>query len=235
MDFNKNKKHNDAFEKQKKDDKQNHKDHDEKVHENDHEHHEKNHDEKHPKQDLKKENSILVRELKEVQEKNEHLKMQVLKYESEIKKLQEEFIDKLKQKAREAQTLVDKKQKELDEKFSEELENKKSKIYTKEMIPIIEALEQFEIIIRTPVDDPKLANYLTGFKMILSMFESALSMMNITKEHVNIGDELDPNLMQAFELTESAGFKKNQVVEVIKHAYKYKDDVIKHAIVKVQK
>lgn len=235
MDFNKNKKYADDFEEQTEDKEQNHDHHDEKVHQNHKDHHEKDHDEKHHKQDLKKENSILIKKMKEMQEKNEHLSVQVLKYESEIKKLQEEFIDKLKQKAKEAQALVDKKQKELDEKFSEELEIKKSKVYTKEMIPIIEALEQFEIIIRTPVDDPKLANYLTGFKMILSMFENALNMMNITKEHINIGDELDPNLMQAFELTESKGFKKNQVVEVLKHAYKYKDDVIKHAIVKVQK
>lgn len=171
----------------------------------------------------------------ELKKQIDELKKQLQHSEFQLKKQQDEFVEKLKQKAKEAQSLVDQKQKELDDKFAEELEHKKSKIYKSEMIGIIDALEQFDKIVNNPVDDPKLANYLMGFKMILTMFENALSNMHISKVQVKVGDELDPNLMDAFEVVEVDGFKHNQVVEVIRDAYKYKDTVIKHAVVKVQK
>ena len=111
----------------------------------------------------------------------------------------------------------------------------KVRIYTKEFLGILEALEQFEMVVKAPVSDPMISGYVSGFKMILTMFENELSSLGFEKVQIAIRDEFDAETMQAFEVVEVEGFASHTVVEVIRNAYKYKGQVIKHAVVKLQK
>lgn len=172
---------------------------------------------------------------KELEKKNKDLIELRNSFDSKIKSFEENFLNKIKEKTKQAQVLVDEKKAELEAKFAEELETKKEKIYTSEIIDLIETIEQFEAIINSPVDNDILKNYLMGFRMISDMFNKNLEQMKITKKIIKVGDKFDPSFMQAFETNEIDGFEKDQVTFVIKNAYFYKDKNIKPGVVKVNK
>lgn len=102
-----------------------------------------------------------------------------------------------------------------------------------EVLPIV---DNFERAIK--MDDADLSDevskFLSGFKMIYTSFITTLK--NIGVEEIEVeAKEFDPHLAEAV-ITESDQSKPaNVVLEVLQKGYKYKDKVIRPAMVKVNK
>lgn len=80
----------------------------------------------------------------------------------------------------------------------------------------------------------EVSKFLSGFKMILGSLTALLDKYEV-KEIDCLGLEFDPNVAEAV-LTEHDETKpENVVLEVLTKGYKYKDKVIRHAMVKVNK
>ena len=88
------------------------------------------------------------------------------------------------------------------------------------------------------MDDNDLADevskFLSGFKMILGNLTTLLDKYEV-KEIVCEGLEFDPNLEDAVLTEHDPNKPENVVLEVLTKGYKYKDKVIRHAMVKVNK
>lgn len=186
--------------------------------------------EKHIKEleELKAENIKLKNSIEALNKDNALLKVQINKWEKD-------FIDKVKSKEAEAIKIIKQKEEEILVKNNEKLEDFKLKLFTKDILDLINTIDQFETIISSPVSNEIIQNYVNGFKMFLNMFENSLSSMGIKKINVKPGDKLDPNIMEATELVDSSTFEKDQVVEVIGNGYTFNNKVIKFIKVKVQK
>lgn len=186
--------------------------------------------EKHIKEleELKAENIKLKNSIEALNKDNALLKVQINKWEKD-------FIDKVKSKESEAIKIIKQKEEEILVKNNEKLEDFKLKLFTKDILDLINTIDQFETIISSPVSNEIIQNYVNGFKMFLNMFENSLSSMGIKKINVKPGDKLDPNIMEATELVDSSTFEKDQVVEVIGNGYTFNNKVIKFIKVKVQK
>lgn len=178
---------------------------------------------------LHEEINILTTKLKKLEEENLNCKI-------EIAKINADYIKKIMQKSTEAQELVKAKQAELDERFKVELDSQIVNYIEKKFGSFLDSINQLNRIINSSNNSSnEVRNYLVGFKMILDLFYRALSDLNISIIDINVGDKFDENYMSAFEAVHVENMKPNTVVEVISPAYKFKDKVIKHGLVKVQK
>ena len=101
---------------------------------------------------------------------------------------------------------------------------------------ILNVKDNFERAIMMDDNDlsDEVSKFLSGFKMILGSLTALLDKYEV-KEIDCLGKEFDPNLEEAV-LTEHDETKpENVVIEVLTKGYTYKDKVIRHAMVKVNK
>lgn len=185
----------------------------------------------HHQEEIKK----LQKEIQDLKQANQNLTTEVNSYKSQINVLNDEYINKVTAKAKEAQELVNKKYQELEEKSKQEVQAKIDRWVEAKFDGLLNTIEQLANIINAPVASDEVRNYVYGFKMILSMLQNSLAEMNIRQIVVNVGDNFDENLMQAFEVVHDANVGENQVAYVISNAYEYNGKIIKHGVVKVQK
>ena len=80
---------------------------------------------------------------------------------------------------------------------------------------------------------PEMNNFLIGFKMIATQITDVLVNDGLTVINVNKGDEFDPTIHHAVATEKVEGIENNKVLEIISKGYKYKDRIIKPAMVKV--
>jgi molecular chaperone GrpE len=99
---------------------------------------------------------------------------------------------------------------------------------------LIPALDAFHIALRTPVDDPKLKNYLVGFDYIYKQIQQALDGEGVREIVVKIEDPFDVQTMHALE-TEVRDGPPNRVIKVLSPGYRLHERVIKQALVIVSK
>lgn len=178
---------------------------------------------------LHEEINVLTSKLKRLEDEN-------LNYKIEVAKINADYIKKIMQKSNEAQELVRTKQAELEERFKSELDGQIANYIEKKFGSFLDSINQLNRIINSSSNSSnEVKNYLVGFKMILDLFYRALTDLNISIIDINVGDKFDENYMSAFEAVHVDNMKPNTVVEVISPAYKFKDKVIKHGLVKVQK
>lgn len=178
--------------------------------------------------ELKSDNTKLLNTIESLKKENDLLKIQVQKWEKD-------FLEKVKNKELEAIKIIKQKEEEIINKNNEKLEEFKIKLLTKDILELINTIDQFETIISSPVSNEIIQNYVNGFKMFLNMFENSLSAMGINKIIAKIGDKLDTNTMEATELVDESNFEKDQIVQVIGNGYMFNNKVIKFIKVKVQK
>lgn len=101
---------------------------------------------------------------------------------------------------------------------------------------ILEIKDNFERAIMMDDNDlsDEVSRFLSGFKMILASLTGLLDKFEV-KEVECLGLEFDPHVAEAV-LTEHDETKPaNVVLEVLKKGYKYKDKLIRPAMVKVNK
>ena len=105
--------------------------------------------------------------------------------------------------------------------------------FIKEILVIKDNFERAIMMDDNDLSD-EVSRFLSGFKMILGNLTQALDKFEV-HEIDCLGLEFDPNLEEAV-LTEHDETKpENVVLEVLTKGYKYKDKVIRHAMVKVNK
>ena len=105
--------------------------------------------------------------------------------------------------------------------------------FIKEILIIKDNLERAILMDDNDLSD-EVSKFLSGFKMILGNLTSILDKFEV-HEIDCLGCEFDPNLEEAVLTEHDPNKPENVVLEVLTKGYKYKDKVIRHAMVKVNK
>ena len=105
--------------------------------------------------------------------------------------------------------------------------------FIKEILNIKDNFERAIMMDDNDLSD-EVSKFLSGFKMILGNLTSLLDKYEV-KEIICEGLEFDPNLEDAVLTEHDPNKPENVVLEVLTKGYKYKDKVIRHAMVKVNK
>lgn len=97
----------------------------------------------------------------------------------------------------------------------------------KSLLPIIDNFER-----ALSLENEENKEFLTGFNMIYKRLVEILD--NYKVEVINEKDvEFDPSIHQAVVTDKVEGMEANQVIEVLQKGYKYKDKLLRPAMVKV--
>ena len=101
---------------------------------------------------------------------------------------------------------------------------------------ILKVVDNFERAINMDDDDlsDEVSKFLSGFKMIYTSLINMLTDLEVTEIDVD-GKEFDPTIAEAVLVEEDKTKPANVVLEVLQKGYKYKDKVIRPAMVKVNK
>lgn len=136
--------------------------------------------------------------------------------------------DKLLRLQAEFMNYQNRREKELETLFKYEGEN-----IIKEVLKVV---DNFERAISMDDDDlsDEVSKFLSGFKMIYTSLVNMLSELEVTEIEVD-GKEFDPTIAEAVLVEEDKTKPANVVLEVLQKGYKYKDKVIRPAMVKVNK
>ena len=105
--------------------------------------------------------------------------------------------------------------------------------FIKEILVIKDNLERAIMMDDNDLSD-EVSKFLSGFKMILGNLTNLLDKYEV-HEIECLGLEFDPNLEEAVLTEHDENKPENVVLEVLTKGYKYKDKVIRHAMVKVNK
>ena len=160
----------------------------------------------------------------------------IQKLTNEIKDFNASFKDLALDMENKANALLKQRCDEQDIKFKAELDDAKKYAIKDQALELINIINEFERAVSFKPQDPKIANWLVGFKMYLTKFNNLLNDLHISQIQPTIGCEFDPNIMECFPETVIDPSKKdNTVVEVIHSGYKLYDHILKPALVKVVK
>ena len=100
---------------------------------------------------------------------------------------------------------------------------------------LVSILANLDKCVNMETDEPMLKNFLIGFKTIDKQLFDRLYQDGLEDIKAEIGMAFDPNIHHAIETTEIEGKESNTITEVVQKGYKYKDRIIKPAMVKVNK
>ena len=100
---------------------------------------------------------------------------------------------------------------------------------------LVSILANLDKCVNMETEDQVLKNFLIGFKMINNQLFDRLYQDGLEEIKVEKGMAFDPNVHHAIETTEVEGVEANTITEVVQKGYKYKDRIIKPAMVKVNK
>jgi molecular chaperone GrpE len=177
----------------------------------------------------------LLSEIEELKKQLNISQEKIVSYEKHLESINTDYALKIKEKSEQANKIIQEKIAELDSKHKEVIEHTKKYGIASAATQLIEIIDQFQKAINFTSEDPKVNNFLAGFKMFNSMFNNLLDDMNIKVKKINVGDEFDPVYMDAFDTTEDENIKNNAVSFVASNAYLLHDRVIKLGVVKVNK
>lgn len=177
----------------------------------------------------------LQKTIEELTNQNKNLLNKCNSYELQIKAINDEYVKKMTEKAKQANELIEKKTNEIKTILTKEFETKTKFSLEKILVDIINVINQFEIALSHEPTDPKILNYQKGFNMFLTMLKTLLTNADVKEVSVNINQEFDPTKMECFELQNSNEINNNCVIKVIKKGYQLHDRVIAPALVIVCK
>jgi len=181
-----------------------------------------------------------------VEEKEEKVEGEVVNENAEPKtEIKKEKKNKLKEKL-EVQEAINKELKDKLLRNAAELENfkrrmneeriKERKYASCDLVSdLVNILTNLDKCVNMETEDPMLKNFLIGFKMINNQLFDRLYQDGLEEIKVEKGMAFDPNIHHAIETTEVEDVESNIITEVVQKGYKYKERVIKPAMVKVNK
>ena len=175
-------------------------------------------------EEIKEENVEVVEETKEVKkEKKNKLKEKL----EEQEKINAELKDKLLRNAAELENF---------KRRTNEERIKDRKYASCDLVTdLVSILANLDKCVNMETTDPMLTNFLIGFKMINNQLFDRLHQDGLEEIKAEKGMAFDPNIHHAIETTEVEGIESNIITEVVQKGYKYKERVIKPAMVKVNK
>lgn len=114
-------------------------------------------------------------------------------------------------------------------------ELKREKQYASQPVAdkLIDAIETFEQALSVKTDDPQFKNFLFGFRMIKDMIMNVLVDEGVKAIPIKNGDPFDPNIAQAIDTSHDPALPENVVLKVIKNGYRYKDRLLRPAMVSI--
>lgn len=98
---------------------------------------------------------------------------------------------------------------------------------------IITPLEYLVRAVEFKTDNQEMSNFLIGFKMISNQLMDVLINDGLSIIEANCGDDFNPEVHHAMSTEQNDDVEKNKILEVFSRGYKYKDRIIKPAMVKV--
>jgi molecular chaperone GrpE len=98
----------------------------------------------------------------------------------------------------------------------------------KALLPVVDSLER---ALQVKADGAEFRN---GVELIYKQLQAALAKLSVNPI-VSKGEPFDPRLHEAIELVETSDAPDHQVIEELQRGYKYKDRLLRPAMVKVAK
>lgn len=164
----------------------------------------------------------------EIEKANKEEKVKV-KHKDKINLLNEQLTIE-KEKALRAQAEMLNYRKRKDEEMTQRLKYANEDL----IISLLQVIDNFERAIKLDDNDlaDELSKFLSGFKMIYGNLVNILNSNEVTEIEAD-GLEFDPNVHQAVLTEKDENKPAGVILEVLQKGYKYKDKVIRPAMVKV--
>ena len=191
---------------------------------------------------LKAKNNELSREVEESVKKILELKTQIEVKQNKIHELNnkydqlnKDFVNIINQKASEAQKQVDNEIKNFQAKYEKEIAEIKKYAVADSIPELLNIFSKFDFAVSQDVDNPKVKNFLVGLKMFSAMFKTWLKSIGVEEIEVKVGDQFDPNIMDAIDVEQKPTQKDDHVEKIVSKGYKLHDRIIQHVGVIVAK
>lgn len=186
-------------------------------------------------ENLKLKNNELTNKLNQAYSLIDDLKSQLDKKTRHIDELNKDFVNIINQKALVAQKQLDAEIKKMQDKFEKDLSEKKKYALADSLQELLGIISKFDLAISQENNDPKINNFLTGFKMFSTMFKTWLNSIGVQEIKVKVGDKFDPKIMEAIDIETKPKQKNDHVEKVVSKGYKLHDRIIQHVGVIVAK
>lgn len=186
-------------------------------------------------ENLKLNNQQLTNKLNQACNFIDDLKIQLDKKNKHIDELNKDFVNIINQKALIAQKQLDAEIKKMQDKFEKDLSEKKKYAIADSLGELLGIISKFDLAISQENNDPKINNFLAGFKMFSTMFKTWLNSIGVQEIKVEVGDKFDPKIMEAIDIETKPKQKNDHVEKVISKGYKLHDRIIQHVSVIVAK
>ena len=191
---------------------------------------------------LKAKNNELSREVEESVKQILELKTQIEVKQNKIHELNnkydqlnKDFVNIINQKASEAQKQVDNEIKNFQAKYEKEIAEIKKYAVADSIPELLNIFSKFDFAVSQDVDNPKVKNFLVGLKMFSAMFKTWLKSIGVEEIEVKVGDQFDPNIMDAIDVEQKPTQKDDHVEKIVSKGYKLHDRIIQHVGVIVAK
>ncbi len=191
---------------------------------------------------LKAKNNELSREVEESVKQILELKTQIEVKQNKIHELNnkydqlnKDFVNIINQKASEAQKQVDNEIKNFQAKYEKEIAEIKKYAVADSIPELLNIFSKFDFAVSQDVDNPKVKNFLAGLKMFSAMFKTWLKSIGVEEIEVKVGDQFDPNIMDAIDVEQKPTQKDDHVEKIVSKGYKLHDRIIQHVGVIVAK
>lgn len=191
---------------------------------------------------LKAKNNELSREVEESIKQILELKTQIEAKQNKIHELNnkydqlnKDFVNIINQKASEAQKQVDNEIKNFQAKYEKEIAEIKKYAVADSIPELLNIFSKFDFAVSQDVDNPKVKNFLVGLKMFSAMFKTWLKSIGVEEIEVKVGDQFDPNIMDAIDVEQKPAQKDDHVEKIVSKGYKLHDRIIQHVGVIVAK
>lgn len=191
---------------------------------------------------LKAKNNELSREVEESVKQILELKTQIETKQNKIHELNnkydqlnKDFVNIINQKASEAQKQVDNEIKNFQAKYEKEIAEIKKYAVADSIPELLNIFSKFDFAVSQDVDNPKVKNFLVGLKMFSAMFKTWLKSIGVEEIEVKVGDQFDPNIMDAIDVEQKPTQKDDHVEKIVSKGYKLHDRIIQHVGVIVAK
>ena len=164
---------------------------------------------------LKAKNNELSREVEESVKQILELKTQIEAKQNKIHELNnkydqlnKDFVNIINQKASEAQKQVDNEIKNFQAKYEKEIAEIKKYAVADSIPELLNIFSKFDFAVSQDVDNPKVKNFLVGLKMFSAMFKTWLKSIGVEEIEVKVGDQFDPNIMDAIDVEQKPTQKR---------------------------
>ena len=95
---------------------------------------------------------------------------------------------------------------------------------------VLPVLDSFERALKTPIKEG--GDFRSGFELIYKQLQDALQRLGVQPVPA-VGQRFDPHVHEAIEMVDTTEAEDHQVLEELQRGYKYKDRLLRPAMVKV--